>query len=175
MIRQLGFPHLFISQSCAETKWVELLQALGELVDKKKYTEEQVKEFDWKTKCRLITSDSPTVVHYFDHRFHTFFNDVLKSNLHPIGEIVDFFWRYEFASRGAIHVHWFAYLKNAPVYSKDENEEVIAFYDNIISCSSDVKPEHKEYLEYQLHRHAKRCQVGTTNKCKFHFPQPPMD
>ena len=30
MIRQLGFPSLFISQSAAETKWSELLRALGQ-------------------------------------------------------------------------------------------------------------------------------------------------
>ena len=29
MIRQLGFPALFVSQSATETKWPELLQALG--------------------------------------------------------------------------------------------------------------------------------------------------
>ena len=29
MIRQLGFPALFVSQSAAETKWPELLRALG--------------------------------------------------------------------------------------------------------------------------------------------------
>ena len=37
MIRQLGFPLLFISQSCAETKWSELLRSLGQLVDNKTY------------------------------------------------------------------------------------------------------------------------------------------
>ena len=31
MIRQLGFPTLFVSQSAAETKWPELLQALGKM------------------------------------------------------------------------------------------------------------------------------------------------
>ena len=31
MIRQLGFPSLFISQSCAETKWPELLRSLDKL------------------------------------------------------------------------------------------------------------------------------------------------
>ena len=35
MIRQLGFPSLFISQSCAESKWPELLRSLGQLLDKK--------------------------------------------------------------------------------------------------------------------------------------------
>ena len=41
MIRQLGFPTLFVSQSAAETQWPELPQALGENVDKKIYSDEE--------------------------------------------------------------------------------------------------------------------------------------
>ena len=33
MIRQLGLPALFVSQSVAETKWPELLRPLGKNVD----------------------------------------------------------------------------------------------------------------------------------------------
>ena len=43
MIRQLGFPALFVPQSAAETKWFELLQALGKNVDKKIYSDEEIK------------------------------------------------------------------------------------------------------------------------------------
>ena len=38
MIHQLDIPSLFISQSTAETKWPELLRALGKTVDNKTYT-----------------------------------------------------------------------------------------------------------------------------------------
>ena len=48
------------------------------------------------------------------------------------------------------------------------------YYDQIISCSSDVPQEHKQYIEYQLHRHLKTCCVGNTHKCRFSFPVPPM-
>ena len=47
--------------------------------------------------------------------------------------------RLEFASRGSIHVHWFAYLKDAPQYEKASNDDIASYYDKIISCSSDVK------------------------------------
>ena len=78
MMRQLGFPSLFISQSVAETKWPELLWALGELVDKKTYNDEEIKAMNWETKCRLMKNDSPTVVRYFDHRFQQFLNKVVS-------------------------------------------------------------------------------------------------
>ena len=97
MIRQLGFPSLFISQSCAETKWPELLRSLGQLVDNKTYTDEEIQSMDWKTKCRLIKADSPTLVRYFEHRFLQFFNLVVKSSHNPIHEVSDYFMRIEFA------------------------------------------------------------------------------
>ncbi len=82
---------MFISQSCAETRWEELLRALGQLVDNRTYTDEEIAAFDFQTRARLIQSDPVTVVRYFEHRFHAFFNDVLHSEYHLIGEIIDYF------------------------------------------------------------------------------------
>ena len=135
MIRQLGFPSLFISQSCAETKWPELLRSLGQVVDNKTYTDEEIQSMDWKTKCRLIKADSPTLVRYFEHRFLQFFTLVIKSSYNPIHEVTDYFMRTEFAGRGTIHIHWFAYLKDAPEYGCEDNETVANYYDDIISCT----------------------------------------
>ena len=131
MICQLKIPALFISQSASETKWPELLRALGQTV--------------------------------------------IFSKCKPIGEITDYFWRKEFATRGAIHVHWFAYVKDAPVYSEVPNSEIAEFYDRIISCSSEVPEDHKENIQYQIHRHSKSCSVGKARSCRFGFPKPLMD
>ena len=97
MIRQIGFPSLFISLSAAETKWPELLRAVGQLNDNKTYTDEEIAEMDTHKIFGLIRKDSATVVRYFHHRFVTFLHDVLKSTHNPIGEISDYFWRFEFA------------------------------------------------------------------------------
>ena len=174
MIQQLGFPSLFILQSCAETKWPELLRSLGQLLDNKAYTDEEIGSMDWQTKCRLIKGDSPTVVRYFEHRFLQFFNLVIKSPHNPIHEVTDYFMRIEFAGRGTIHIHWFAYLKDAPQFGYDDNATVAGYFDMIISCSSDIPEEDKKYIKYQLHRHSKTCHIGNTHKCRFGFPLPPM-
>ena len=100
--------------------------------------------------------------------------DVVNIKCKPIWEVTDYFWRKEFASRGPIHVHWFAYINDAPVYGESSNEYVADYYDKIISCSSDVPEEHKEYIKYQIHRHSKSCHVGKLKHCRFSFPQPPM-
>ena len=54
MIRQLGFPSIFITQSVAETKWKDLLKCLGKTVHSKEYTYEEIETMDYKTKCELI-------------------------------------------------------------------------------------------------------------------------
>ena len=175
MICQLKMPVLFISQSAAETKWPEFLRALGQTVDIKTYTDTEIAQMDFETKSRLIRGDSATLVRYFDHQFNVFLKDVIFSKYKPIGEITDYFWRKEFAMRDAIHVHWFACVKDAPVYGEVPNSEIAVFYDKIISCSSDVPEDHKEYIQHQIHRHSRSCRVGKARSCRFGFPKPLMD
>ena len=89
MIHQLVFPSLFISQSAAETKWPELLRALGQTVDNKTYTDTEIAQMDFETKSRLIRGDFATLVRYFDHCFNVFLKDVIFTKCKPIGEITD--------------------------------------------------------------------------------------
>ena len=85
--------------------------------------------------------------------------------MQTISEINDYFWRKEFATRGAIHVHWFAYVKDAPIYGESSNNDIADFRDKIISCSSDVPDEHKQYIQYQIHRHSKSCNYSKLKSC----------
>ena len=104
---------------------------------------------------RLVKSDPVTIVHCFDHRLQQFLYEVVKSPHNRIHKVTDYFTRIEFVSRGSIHVHWFAYLKDASKCGKDSNEVIAEYYDQIISCSSNVPPEFICFLEHQLHRHMK--------------------
>ena len=118
---------------------------------------------DHKRKYELIQGDSATLVHFFENGFNVFMKDVvnsINSKCKPVGEVTDYFWRNEFASRGAIHVHWFACINDATVYGESSNEYVADYYGKIIPCSSDVPEEHKEYINYQIHRHSKSFHVG---------------
>ena len=132
MIRQLGFPSIFITQSVAETKRKDLLKCLGKTVHNKEYTCDKIDAMDCKTKCGLIHGDSPTLLCFFENCFNVFMKDVVKSKCKLIGEVTDYFWRKEFASRGAIHVHWFAYINDAPVYGESSNDYVVYYYDKIM-------------------------------------------
>ena len=60
MIRQLGPATLFCSFSSAETQWIHLLKILGQLVDHKQYTDDELQNLNWEEKCRLIQTDPVT-------------------------------------------------------------------------------------------------------------------
>ena len=65
-------------------------------------------------------------------------------------------------------------MKDAPVYGECDDNTVNTYYDKIISCSSDIKPEYSNYIKYHIHRHTKSYLTGRRKKCRFGFPQPPM-
>ena len=174
MIRQLGFHFLFISQSATENKWPELLQTLGQLHDNVTYTHEEINAMNCDTIFRMVKSDPVTVVCYFDHRFQWFLHQAVKSPHNPIPKVINYFTRIEFASRCSIHVHWFAYYKDAPEYGEENHEVIAEYFAHIISCPSDVTLEFICFLEHQLHRHRKFCRIANTPKCKHSFPKPPL-
>ena len=174
MIRHLGFPSLFISQSAAETILPGLLRPLGQLIDNKTCTDDELQAVSWETRFRLVKHYPVTVVWYFDHIYQQFLHQVVKCLHYPVLNVTDYFTRLAFASRDSIYVHWFAYLKHAPKYGEDYNEDITDYFDHIISCSSDVPAALKQFILLQLYRHVRLCRVGKTHQCKCGFPKPPM-
>ena len=86
MIRHLGPATLFCSFSSAETKWMHLLNILGQLVDQRNYTIEELENLNREEKCRLIQSDPVTCARHFDYQFNIFLKQFLLSEIAPIGE-----------------------------------------------------------------------------------------
>ena len=83
------------------------------------------------------------------------------SNAAPLGEIEDWFYRVEYQQRGSPHVHMLIWLKGAPVYRCDDDNDITSFIDKIITC---VKPNNGSELEIlinrQIHRHCQTNVVG---------------
>ena len=174
MIRQLGNPTWFCSFSAAETRWSHLLKTLGRLVERKDYSDYEIDNMTWQQKSDLIQKDPVTCARNFEHMVQLFIRDVLKSDEMPIGEIVDFFYRVEFQQRGSPHIHALFWVKDAPQYEKNANEEIIHFVDKYITCINDQSDEMRELVNLQTHRHAKTCKKGGHKICRFNFPIPPM-
>ena len=81
MIRQLGNPTSFCSFSAAETRWSHLLKTLGGIVEKKEFTNDEIKQMTWEQKSDLIQKDPVTCARNFEHMIQLFIRDVLKSSV----------------------------------------------------------------------------------------------
>ena len=53
----------------------------------KNLTDEQVHALSYVQRCQMLNSNPVVVTKHFQHRVETFFNEVLFSNINPIGKI----------------------------------------------------------------------------------------
>ena len=173
MIRQLGNPTWFCSFSAAETRWIHLIKILGRLIDKKDYTDDEVRQMTWQKKSELIQKDPVTCARNFEHMVQLFIHNFIKSSCHPIGEVVDFFYRVEFQQRGSPHIHGLFWIKNAPEYGKNCDEDIIKFVDSYVLCKAD-SDDLNDLVNLQRHKHSKTCKKKGHPVCRFNFPLPPM-
>ena len=173
MIRQLGNPTWFCSFSAAETRWTHLIKILGRPNESKSYTDDEVRQMSWQKKSELIQKDPVTCARNFDHMVQLFIHDFIKSSCHPIGEVVDFFYCVEFQQRGSPHIHGLFWIKNAPEYGRDCDENIIKFVDSYVSCKADVD-DLSDLVNLQRHKHSKTCKKKGHAICRFNFPLMPM-
>ena len=62
---------------------------------------------------------------------------MLKSKAQPLGEIVvDDAIGVEFQARGSPHAHCVLWVKDAPKYGVDTDEDICAFIDQYVMCNS---------------------------------------
>jgi len=110
MTRHLGPPTLFVTVSIAEWYSEPLLDYLRAV---NKNTTNNVNNM---TAAELCAMDPVSVNIHFHKKWHAIFNKLIKSKSTPIfGEVLDHFWRIEYQSRGAPHVHCLLWIKDAPI------------------------------------------------------------
>ena len=99
LIRQLGTASLFCNFSSAETQWIHLLRILGQVIDKKEYTGNELENLNWEENCRLVQSDPVTCARYFDYQINQVLNNFLLNDAAPLGKLADWFYRVEYEQR----------------------------------------------------------------------------
>ena len=172
MIRQLGTPTWFFTLSAADMKWPDMIQTIAKQYGVH-YTDEQVNALSFDEKSNWLRRNPVTAARHFQYRLNTFFQEFLKSAAKPLGEIVDYGIRIEFQARGSPHAHCVIWVKDAPKYGVNNDNEVCDFIDKYISCAI---PEQEGKLKdlvllLQQHKHSTYCKRNKT--CRFNFPKPP--
>ena len=155
-LRQNGCPSLFLTLSCAEYDWPELLKEIIETVYRRKVSKEEIDALSNAEKNKLISDNVvQSTVHFqkrIDKMFSLFKYDFFDGS-NETYYASSYFYRIEFQQRGAPHVHSLLWLKNkagkdAPnIWSEEKAEEessienrkkrVEEFTDSLMTTSSD--------------------------------------
>ena len=122
-------------------------------------------------KAELLQKDPVTCARHFQYRTHIFFNNILTTSASPIDKVVDYYYRVECQNRGSPHLHCLFWVENSPIY---DEENVIKFIDQHITCSKITNTESYKYTYLQTHKHTNSCKKTGKRECRFGFPLPPM-
>jgi len=109
MIKELGPPTIFLTLATAEWFSEPFLQYLRTI-------NSSIPNVNNMTPAELCAMDPVNVSVHFKKKWDSIFNKLIKGKTNPpFGEVTDHFWRIEYQSRGAAHVHCVLWVKDAPI------------------------------------------------------------
>lgn len=120
MAEQLGSPTVFFTLSSADYHWPDLFRLLDCDVSTLNYSE----------RSKLIANNPLVADTFFTIRSNFFIDRIFKNHF----SVKDCWYRYEYQHRGAVHLHGVAWFINAPNLSSSSNEEIVSYFNKIISC-----------------------------------------
>lgn len=176
MIRLLGPPTLFVTCSTAEWFSEPFIQHL-------RTANSTVTGVEKMTPAELCAMDPVSVSIHFHKKWEAIFTKLILAKEKPLfGPVDDYFWRIEYQSRGAPHVHCLLWIKDAPLIGKDSLEAIESYICSIATCqqpNSSVSPTlHNLVSRFQVHKCNKYCTKSYKKngnyykKCRFGFPRP---
>jgi len=133
MIRQLGLPTWFLTLSAADMQWPDVIQTIARQY--RTTLTEDVTLMSFEDKSKWLRQNPVTAARHFQYRLNTF-QVFLKSNAHPLGELVDYVIWIELQARGSPHAHTILWIKGAPKLGVESDQDVCNFIDQYISCST---------------------------------------
>ncbi len=196
MIRQLGCPTFFITFSPDEENWIDLLIIVTKALENKTITRVEALSKSKPERYDLLSKDPVTVARYFENRMTALFKLIFNENtVFAENPNTDYFWRVDFQYRGSPHIHLLAWMKDAPKYSKDNDDtqisssyEYIQFIDKYITCERplhnlvtiNIEDQNKSFnMKCQFHKHKANCKLIDAESghvtCKYGFPWPILE
>ena len=170
MIRQLGIPTFFLTLSCADLHWNELVSIILKL-QKSEMTDDDIENLSYNDRCKILNSNPILLARQFQYRVENFFKEIVVDG--PLGKTIYFAIRVEFQQRGSPHIHSFLWILNAPFLSSDTIPAYKVFVDSVIKASLPENDEDPELFNlvktYQIHTHTKSCKKYKNKKCRYNY------
>ncbi|MCP3664246.1 MAG: AAA family ATPase, partial [Gammaproteobacteria bacterium] len=170
MVRQLGVPTWFLTLSAADLQWYDTLAPLFQLQHGRMPSEEEVKNLTWRERAHLLRNGPVTAARLFKQKVNAFFTKVLKHPAQPLGEVRDYFFRFEWQARGSPHIHAMIWIKDAPKLGENSNEEICEFVDKYMCANIPDENSSKllhGLIDLQRHKHTGSCQKKEISKAQM--------
>ena len=170
LVKQLGTLTFFLTLSCADLRWNELISIIFKF-NCVNISDEEDDEMPYHEKCDTLNKNPVLVARHFQYRVEMFFKIIVLDG--PLGKTQYYVIRVEFQVRGSSHIHSFIWILNAPKLTKVNIDDYRKWVDSVIR--SDLPDPNNEpalfelVKTYQIHRHSKTCRKYRNEKCIFHF------
>ena len=115
LLRQNGCPSVFLTLSCAEFDWPELLKEIVETVERRKVSKEYIENMSQSARNKIISENVVQSTVHFQKRMDKLFSlmkDDFFDGSNDAYHVSTYFYRIEFQQRGAPHLHSLLWLKN---------------------------------------------------------------
>ena len=170
MVKQLGLPTFFMTLSCADLRWNELVSIISKL-NGLNLTDDDIDGMDYFQRCEVLNSNPILLSRHFQYRVEVFFTEIIING--PLGKVKYHAIRVEFQFRGSPHIHSFLWVIDAPILTKETKNEYLNYIDHIIKVElpdKDSDPELYEMVRtYQIHSHSKSCRKYKNIDCRYSF------
>ena len=151
ILRQKGCPTLFLTLSCAEYKWDNLIKEILQVKEKRIVDINEVTNMSSSARNKLLIENPVISTLHFSKRMDKIFRYFQTTDAFKPYRMADYFFRIEFQARGAPHLHSLIYLEEErideesgeiewkPVKSMyqetDNNEQRQEIIDSIERCA----------------------------------------
>ena len=119
-------------------------------------------------RCRYLNLNPVVLARHFQYRVETFFKVIVLNG--PLEKVKCHTIRVEFQVRGSLHIHSFIWIIDAPILTKDNIGECVAFIDSIVKSYVPDPIKNPDLFKlvttYQVHPYSKSCREY---KCRYHF------
>ena len=169
MVKQLGLPTYFMTLSCADLRWNELVDIIKKLKGQK-CSEEEIKNMNYMERTTVLQSNPVLLARHFQYRVENFFKYIVSDG--TLGKVIHYAIRVEFQVRGSPHIHSLLWIENAPKLDEKTKDEYIKFVDNAVKCEfpdNDGSDLFQLVKTYQTHHHSKSCRKYKNIECRYSF------
>lgn len=165
MVKNLKPSHWYLTLSCNDLNWADMLNA--------QLVADGRPNFPIDNLTFLDKQYPVTLSRQFMFRLNALFCRLRREDEPILGrQVVDYWWLVELQLRGSPHVHMVLWCADMPTFESIEGTQLL---DRVVTCkvpnAENDLVMHDLVTQLQTHRHIQTCYKNNRNVCGFGFPR----